>query len=166
MNIRASVEVMTAAFEELPFSELLHHPAATAQRLDRVRGLRLRRRDAEDLALVRMTQFDQDTAVVDFATRLVVSLLQSGDSVAVRGALLDALPWATFLPVRDVDLMVVELIGAARGAVAVENLAPIATLLKQWRNTAEIHADPALYAVLTREPEGDLGPVPRPPAGE
>ena len=45
-EIRASVEVVAAAFEELPFSELLHHPAATAQRLDRVRGLRLRRRDA------------------------------------------------------------------------------------------------------------------------
>ncbi|MFF7456760.1 hypothetical protein [Kitasatospora sp. NPDC008115] len=46
------------------------------------------------------------------------------------------------------------------------NLTPIALLLTQWRHTAEVHADPALYAILTREPEGDPGPVPRPGAPE
>lgn len=42
----------------------------------------------------------------------------------------------------------------------------IALLLTQWRHSAEIHADPALLAALTREPEGDLGPVPVPGAAE
>src|ERR1039457_4565850 len=37
---------MTTMYEDVPFSELLHHPAATAKRLDAVRALRLRRRDA------------------------------------------------------------------------------------------------------------------------
>jgi hypothetical protein len=32
---------MTAAYDDVPFSELLHHPAATAERLDVVRALRL-----------------------------------------------------------------------------------------------------------------------------
>jgi len=159
------VDVVGAAFEELPFSELLHRPAATTRRLDRVRGLRLRRRDAEDLALVRMGQFDQDAAVVDFATRLLASLARSGDLPAWRAALLDALPWTTFLPTQDVDTLLGELVDTAKGAVALDNLAPIATLLTQWRHTAEVYADPALHAILTRELEGDLGPVSRPPAG-
>ncbi|GGL35058.1 hypothetical protein [Planomonospora parontospora] len=48
----------------------------------------------------------------------------------------------------------------ARGATSLDNLAPIAVLLTQWRHTAEVHADPALLALVTREAEGDFGPVP------
>jgi hypothetical protein len=42
----------------------------------------------------------------------------------------------------------------------------VAVLLTQWRHSAEVYADPALLEILTREPEGDLGPVPRPPGEE
>ena len=81
---------------------------------------------------------------------------------ALSQALPQALPWSTFLPVDDVDTLLAELVDTARGAVALDNLAPIALLLTQWRHSAEIYADPALLAILTREPEGDLGPVPVP----
>ncbi|WP_250281965.1 MULTISPECIES: hypothetical protein [unclassified Frankia] len=155
---------MSAAYEEVPFSELLHHPAATARRLDEVRALRLRRRDATDLALMRVEQLEQDSAVVDFATRMLASLIHTGNAAALRQALPDALPWTTFLPPADVDTFFTELIATARGAMALDTLAPVAVLLTQWRHSAEIHADPALYAILTREPDGDLGPVPQPPA--
>ncbi|SNQ50999.1 conserved hypothetical protein [Frankia canadensis] len=153
---------MSVAYEDVPFSELLHHPAATAQRLDSVRALRLRRRDASDLALMRVEQLERDSAVVDFATRLIASLIRTGNVVALREALPDAVPWTVFLPAEDVDTFLAELIETASGAVALDTLAPIAILLTQWRHTAEIHADPALHAALTREPDGDLGPVPRP----
>ncbi|SNQ51003.1 conserved hypothetical protein [Frankia canadensis] len=46
--------------------------------------------------------------------------------------------------------------------MALDTLARIALLLTQWRHTAEIHADPALHSGLTREPDRDLGPAPRP----
>ncbi|GAA1411507.1 hypothetical protein GCM10009639_63190 [Kitasatospora putterlickiae] len=157
---------MTAAYEEIPFSELLHRPAATTSRLDAVRALRLRRRDAGDLALMRVDQLEQDTTVVDFTSRLLSGLVRTGNTAALRAALPEALPWVTFLPAEDVDELIGELVDVARGAVALDNLAPIALLLTQWRHTAEVHADPALYAALTREPDGDLGPVPRPGAPE
>ncbi|GHE27632.1 hypothetical protein GCM10018781_80270 [Kitasatospora indigofera] len=54
----------------------------------------------------------------------------------------------------------------ARGAVAPDNLAPSALLLAQWKHSAEIYADPALFDILTREPEGDLGAVLAPGAAE
>ncbi|MDY0813563.1 hypothetical protein [Kitasatospora purpeofusca] len=57
----------------------------------------------------------------------------------------------TFLPPEDVDLLIGELLDAARDAVPPDDLAPIAVLLTQWRHTAEVHADPALYAALTQE---------------
>ncbi|WP_187414761.1 hypothetical protein [Nonomuraea sp. PA05] len=153
---------MTMSYEDVPFSELLHHPAATARRLDAVRALRLRRRDAGDLALIRADQLEQDSTVVDFTARLLAGLVRTDNIAALRQALPDALPWSIFLPEEDVETMLLELVDTARGAAALENLAPIALLLAQWRHSAEIYADPALHAILTREPEGDLGAVPLP----
>ncbi|MEV7021282.1 hypothetical protein [Kitasatospora sp. NPDC093558] len=153
---------MPAAYEDVSFSELLHHPAATARRLERVRALRLRRRDAGDLALTRADQLEQDSTVVDFTARLLAGLIRTENTAALRQVLPDALPWSVFLPEDDVETMLTEIADTARGAAALENLAPVALLLAQWRHSAEIHADPALHAALTREPEGDLGAAPEP----
>ena len=157
---------MTVAYEDVPFSELLHHPAATTRRLDAVRALRLRRRDAGDLALMRIEQMERDATVVDFTSRLLAGLVRTENIDALRQALPEALPWITFLPEEDIDVLLTELVYTARGAVALDNLAPIALLLTQWKHNAEIYADPDLLAILTREPEGDLGPVPLPGEAE
>lgn len=155
---------MTTAYEDVPFSELLHHPAATAQRLDAVRALRLRRRDAGDLALIRADQLDRDATVVDFTARLLAGLVRTGNSATLRQLLPDALPWSVFLPDEDIEEMLAELADTALGAATLENLTPVALLLTQWRHSAEVYADPALHASLTSEPEGDLGPAPDPSA--
>lgn len=156
---------MTAAYEDVPFSELLHHPAATTDRLSRVRALRLRRRDAGDLALMRIEQLERDGTVVDFTSRLLAGLVRAGNTAAIRQVLPEALPWVAFLPGDDADEFVAELAAVAAGAADLGNLAPVAILLAQWRHTAEVHADPALRELITREPESDLGPVPVPEPG-
>jgi hypothetical protein len=155
------VDVVTTS-EEVPFSELLHHPAATARRLDLVRAVLLRRRDAADLALIRADQLRQDSAVVDFTARLLAGLVREGNTAALRGVLPDALPWSVFLPEEDIEGLLADLIHTARGAAAVESLGPIATILTQWRHSAEIYADPELHRAVTAEPEGDAGSVPVP----
>lgn len=157
---------MTAVYEDVPFSELLHHPAATAERLDAVRALRLRRRDAGDLALMRIEQLERDESVVGFTARLLAGLARSENTEMIRRLLPDALPWVTFLPETDFDAFVTDLVAVTQGAAALGNLAPVAVLLTQWRHSAEIYADPALLEILTSEPEGDLGPVPPPPGME
>lgn len=102
--------------------------------------------------------------MVDFASRLLAGLIRSGTAGAgvVREVLLEALPWTTFLPDEDVDVFLAELSSVARGAADLDNLAPVAVLLTQWRHTAEVHADPRLREILTAEPDGDFGPVPEP----
>lgn len=153
---------MSATYDIVPFSDLLHRPAVTVGFLDRVRALRLRRRDAGDLALMRVEQLDSEGVVVDFTARLLAGLVRRVDRNAVREVLPDALPWVVFLPEEDVDEFLTELVAVVQGAATLHNLAPVATLLAQWRHTAEVHADPALLNLLTGEPEGDLGPVPAP----
>ena len=149
---------MTAAYDDVPFSELLHHPAATAERLDSVRALRLRRRDAGDLALMRIEQLERDETVVEFTARLLAALVRSENIAVVRTLLPAAVPWVTFLPEADVDLFVTELVTVAQGAAELGNLAPVAVLLTQWKHSAEVYADPVLLEILTAgPPEGHAG---------
>ncbi len=155
---------MSALYDEMPFSEFLHQPAATAARLDAVRSIRLRRRGADDLALVKADQTDRDATVIDFTSRLLAGLARAGESEAIRQVLPEALPWSTFLPEDDRDLLLTELIEVAQGSASLRNLGPIAVLLEQWRHSAEIHADPELYRQITAEPSGDFGPIPKPGA--
>src|SRR6266705_5086210 len=98
-----TVDVMTAVYEDVPFSELLHHPAATAERLNTVRALRLRRRDAADLALMRVEQLERDDLVADFTASLLAVLVRSENIAVVRQILPAAIPWMTFLPAGDID---------------------------------------------------------------
>jgi hypothetical protein len=51
------------------------------------------------------------------------------------------------------------LVAVAQGAASLSNLSPVAVLLAQWRHTAEVYADPVLLEILSREPDGDFGPV-------
>jgi hypothetical protein len=155
---------MVAAFADLPFSEFLHHPSAVAERLADVRVLRLRRRGFADLALMRADQAERDGIVVDFTAGLLAGLVRHGSPETLRTVLPEALPWVTFLPEADVVPFIRELVTVAQGAASIEDLTPLSVLLTQWRHTAEVYADPALLDILTREPEGDLGPVPAPPA--
>jgi hypothetical protein len=88
------------------------------------------------------------------------ALVQAGNIDALRQALSEALPWMSFLPAEDVDILISELATAASGTDALDD---IALLLTQWRHSAEVYADPDLFAILIREPDGDLGPIPVPP---
>jgi hypothetical protein len=153
---------MSALYDEMPFSEFLHQPAATAARLDAVRAIRLRRRGSADLALVRADQTDRDATVIDFTSRLLAGLARNGESEALRLVLSEALPWSAFLPERDRDLLLSELIEVAQGSASLRNLGPIAVLLEQWRHSAEIYADPETFKHLTAEPAGDFGSVAKP----
>ncbi|RJO77174.1 hypothetical protein D5S18_09185 [Nocardia panacis] len=155
---------MSYAYSVVPFSDLLHKPAMTAGLLDKVRALRLRRRDAGDLALMRVEQLDAEGTVVDFTARLLAGMVRRLGADAVRAVLPDAVPWVVFLPAADIDQFLVDLVEVTQGAAALENLAPVATLLDQWRNSAEIYADPVLMELVRQNPEGDFGPVPIPKA--
>ncbi|NOX28816.1 MAG: hypothetical protein GXP35_02000 [Actinobacteria bacterium] len=69
---------------------------------------------------------------------------------ALDDAVDDAFGWLTFFPKRDRKLFVDELTRTLVGAAAVENYSPVAQLLREWKATAELHADPKLARRLRK----------------
>jgi hypothetical protein len=101
--------------------------------------------------------------MVSATTRMFVALMQHDEHA--RAFLLDVLPeafpWVRFLPREDVPAFLVELIGTLRAVEELGSPAPVVQVITEWRHTAEVHADPELFAALT-ENSADHGPVPPP----
>ena len=148
------------ASEDLPFTEFIQRPTAATGRLAKVRALRLRRRDADDLVVMSATRAEREREVIELTARLLSSLALHPDGHALLQELLpDVLPWMQFLPVADRYLLVREFIDVTKAAASVDNVSPIAQLLVEWRHTAEVHADPELHALLSTPRGEDHGPV-------
>jgi hypothetical protein len=163
-DISSSVDVMSVgAYDQVPFTELLREPSATAGRLRDTRRLRLRRRDAEDLMLQSAERATREDEVIDVSARLLAGFAHDADGALI---LPQALPWVTFLPNGAVDGLVEELVDTLQAAVSIDNLWPVSQLLVEWRHTAEIYADPQLHTAATRALGDDDSPVPRPEAPE
>ena len=159
---------MNALVPEVAFTELLRSPADTAERLRSVRAVRLRRRDADDLVLMRADRLSGEAEVVDFTATLLVEMLRDteGGTEAIGRALPRVLPWLRFLPEGSDAEMLGELTQVAVASRGLDTVAPVAQVLAEWRHTAEIYADPQLLAELTRDRGGDGGPVTCPPEPE
>ena len=69
---------------------------------------------------------------------------------ALRDALLDAFPWASFLPEADKAAFIDEFTRTVVAAAGLDNFSTLTQLVDEWRATAEIHADPKLARRLRR----------------
>ncbi|MEW1760568.1 hypothetical protein AB0393_29150 [Streptomyces cyaneofuscatus] len=148
---------------ETNLSDLLNKPKMTLAALRGARRIRLRRRGDEDLVLTTAARADQDSAVLGATSRMFVEMMRTAQG---RTLVLDVLPatfpWVRYLPAHDVREFSVELVGALGAAVDLDSTAAVAQLLAEWKHTAEVHADPELYAALTADSGEDYGPVPEP----
>jgi hypothetical protein len=150
---------------EVLFSELVNKPKDTVAKLGGSRELRLRRRDAEDLVLTTAARAEQNREFVSATTRLFVALMQHDQQA--RALLLDvipeAFPWVRFLPREDVQAFLVDLVGTLRAVEELGSPAPVVQIIAEWRHTAEVYADPEVFAAVTQDGQ-DYGAVPKPPA--
>jgi hypothetical protein len=67
----------------------------------------------------------------------------------------DVFPWATLLPKGDRRTFVDELTTTLMAVAGLENYAPVGQLLREWKATAEIYADPRLARRLRRSIDAD-----------
>ena len=153
--------------QEVNFSDLLQRPNETVEKLkaSRHRALRVHRRGSEDdLVLTTADRAAEERDVVDLAVRVLRAVMS--DPVLRSHTLLDILPrifpWSMFLPPDARIAFAQELVDTMEASSDLGVSAPVLTLITQWRNTAEVYADPELLAILRSPRGGDFGPVPKP----
>jgi hypothetical protein len=160
---------MTVIPAEANLSDLLNKPKATLARLASSRRLLLHRRDAEDLVLTTADRAAADSALVRDTTRLFREMMRQDPMViglAVQ-VLPSVFPWLRHLPEDARQEFAGEWLGTLSAAAELDNGAAVETVVAAWQHTAEIYADPELFARLTRErDETDYGPVPAPEVPE
>lgn len=145
---------------ERTFSEFLRQPNDVVAELAE-RNVLLRRRNAPTLRLSRADHYDDRSKAMEALARLLRNLA-TYSPVVVDAAVGDAFAWTTFLPGPDRELFVEELTRMLLGAAAVDNYSPVTQLIREWKATAEIHADSALARRLSKplDASGDIVPAP------
>jgi hypothetical protein len=156
-----------AELQEVNFSDLLQRPNETVEKLksSRNRALRVHRRGSEDdLVLTTLGRETEDSRLVGLAVRVLRAVMS--DPVLRSHTLLDILPqifpWSQFLPPDGRIEFAQEFVDMMEASADLAVSAPVLVLIDQWRNTAEIYADPELLAILSSPRGGDFGAVPRP----
>jgi hypothetical protein len=133
---------------ERQFSDLLRHPKDVTSEVDDSDVL-LRRRDEPDLRLSRADREAERTETFGALARAFRNL-----SVHNRGALGEALGeafgWLEFLPAADRRLFIDEFARVVTASADLDNYAPLTQLIREWRTTAEVNADPKLARRLRR----------------
>jgi hypothetical protein len=140
---------------EHSFSDLLRRPKKVTGDVEHGDVL-LRRRDEPDLRLTRADR-DAERATAFAALSRTLRNLAVHNPVALEGALTEAFAWLEFLPTRDGKQFVEEFSRTVVASAELDSYAPLTQLLREWRATAEIHADPKLARRLRRriQAEGD-----------
>lgn len=120
----------------------------------------LRRRNAPPLRLSEADrEADRDDAFAILARLLRDFLARS--PAGLETSIEEVFPWTTFLPSRDRDLFVHEFTQSLHGVSLIDDFAPVGQFLREWKVTAEIHADPRLARRLRSglDASGDAVPA-------
>ena len=146
---------------ERPFSDLLRRPKDVAGDLEDG-DVVLRRREEPDLWLTRADREAERSQAFAALARAFRNLAIHSPA-ALADALPDAFPWVELLPASDRRLFVDEFSRVITAAADLDSIAPLTQLVREWRATAEVHADPKLARRLRRALEANGDPVPAPP---
>jgi hypothetical protein len=147
---------------ERPFSEFLRQPnEVVADLADH--DVVLRRRNAPALRLSEAEREEERDEAFDALARLLRNLLIHRPA-GLESTIDEAFPWATFLPRQDRKLFIDELTRTLLAVSTIDNFAPVGQLLREWKATAEIHADPRLARRLRRRVDAN-GEAVQAPAG-
>jgi hypothetical protein len=145
---------------ERSFSDLLRHPKDVTSEVEDGDVL-LRRRDEPDLRLSRADREAERTEAFGAMARAFRNLAFHSPG-ALDDALRDAFAWLEFLPAADRRLFAGEFARVVTAAAELDNYGPLSQLVREWRATAEVHADPKLARRLRRPVEAGGDPVPAP----
>ncbi|ATE57884.1 DUF6247 family protein [Actinosynnema pretiosum] len=146
---------------EVQWSQLQRDPKSVAALADEG-DVRVRRRDGADLLLTREDRVSASAEGAVSAARALRNVLSHLPPEAAAGALVDEFPWVDVLPEDDRAHFVADFARAFQASAELGQWSVLAQVVREWRNTAAVHADPVLAAELARPVTDDFGVVPAP----
>ncbi|TVT17413.1 hypothetical protein FNH05_36055 [Amycolatopsis rhizosphaerae] len=146
---------------EVQWSELQRDPKSVAALADEG-DVRVRRRDGATLLLTREDRLRSASEGSVAAARALRNVLVHLPREIAAEALLDEFPWVDVLPAEDRAQFVLDFARAFQASAELGQWSVLAQTVREWKNTAAIHADPALAGKLSEPLSDDFGPIPAP----
>jgi hypothetical protein len=148
----------------LQWSDVARNPKKVAATVERDGQARLERR-GEGSAFVLMTAERQSAAraglqVIERLLRSALAAVKERNEL--DPVLMASFPWLRFIPAEHRSTFATEFQSTFEACAEIEVWEPLEQLLREWKATAAIYADPALLAQLKGPFDVDSGPVPRP----
>jgi hypothetical protein len=115
----------------------------------------------EDLVLATASRAAQDREVVDLAIRMLRAIASDPvmSSSNLLGIMPQVFPWIRFLPGDEQMEFARELVEVMSAGEGAGSPAPVLRTITEWRNTAQIYADPELLETLRSRVIADAGDV-------
>jgi hypothetical protein len=147
--------------QEVQWSELARDPKSVAALAD-AGDVRLKRRDGADLVLTRADRVAaaDDGAVT--AARAFRNILAHVGVDVFAHSFIDEFGWAQVLPEGDIRQFVQDFVRSAQVAAELGRWEVLSQVVREWKATAAIYAEPGLAARLSGPIDGDFGPVSSP----
>ena len=150
---------MSTEVQEVQWSDLQRDPKSVAELAD-AGDVRVRRRDGVNLLLIREDRVAGAGAVT--AARALRNLVTHMPPEKLAESLLDEFPWLQYLPVEEIPEFCLDFVRGALAAAELGQWEVLEQVIREWKATASIHADPTLAEQLRKPINDDLGPVPSP----
>jgi hypothetical protein len=152
---------MSTEVQEVQWSDLQRDPKSVAELAD-AGDVRVRRRDGVNLLLIREDRVAAAGAGAVTAARTLRNLVTHMPPEKFVESLLDEFPWLQYLPVEEIREFCLDFVRGALAAAELGQWEVLEQVIREWKATASIHADPTLAEQLRKPINDDLGPVPSP----
>jgi hypothetical protein len=136
---RYPLDMATKVF---PYSSFLRGPSDVLPSLEEG-DVVLERRDDESLVVTRHDRYEARLFGMGVAARVLVHLVNEDPERATR-LIADEMPWLTWLPDDERATCVQQLLTNLAAGADTGTLEPFARAVTEWRDTAEVWADPEL----------------------
>jgi hypothetical protein len=145
----------------LQWSDIARNPREVAATVEREGEARLERRgEGPAFVLMTATRFAASQSGVRMAERLLRNALSHSSKLGdLDSLLLDTFPWLRFVPENHRPEFAAEFLSTFEACADLDVWTPLQRLMREWKATAAIYADPELAAKLSGPFEDDLGSV-------
>jgi hypothetical protein len=145
--------MMNAAEHIQTVTEFARNPAKTLRKIDKGDIILRRTKGKAPIRLTLASHAEESASGLDVLSRALMELLRELKPAAtvIMTALERQHPWMKFLPEDGRGKFASEFIETLAACASISNFAPLTQLVNGWKSTAEIYADPELFARLRED---------------